>query len=225
MVEIPDMIRRAMEAQGKVDVDAVAAKAAEILESGELDAPTPLPPATVGRPPGDDRQQSLLGVVGEPASAWNGWHPISDRTWQEMTERAGRLDTLSQSATNTRRWSPDFNLLGCLGEALYAMLSGHEMNKRIEIRDGGTDFPGVDVKATSHWQAPRLLRLATDPLKADRYVLVAVDLEGRRARLVGQATREMLRAAEVREYGHGPTRTLHEGELLPVDFRTGYEFE
>lgn len=148
-----------------------------------------------------------------------GWRPISPETWEMMVQRAAYLDTLSATASNTRPWSAQFNLLGAIGEALYAAHSGLAMSTRLVIRDGGTDFPdGTDVKTTSHFHAPRLLRLATDPLKAERYVLVAVDLEKRRARLVGLATRAMLEAAPLLEYGYGPTRTLRESELLPLDF-------
>lgn len=87
----------------------------------------------------------------------------------------------------------------------------------VAIRDGGTDFPGIDCKATPHWRDPRLLRLVSDPLKAPVYFLACVDLERRRVRPVGYATREMLRAAPHKEYGYGPTRTLGESDLLSAD--------
>jgi hypothetical protein len=65
-VEIPEALRKAMEAQGNVDPDEVAAKAAALLESGELDAPEkpPAPPATPTAV--IEGQESLLGVMAPP---------------------------------------------------------------------------------------------------------------------------------------------------------------
>lgn len=68
-VEIPDMLRAAMEAQGKVDPDEVAAQAAALLESGELDKPeVPAGPRTLPSTPSEviQGQESLLGVMAPP---------------------------------------------------------------------------------------------------------------------------------------------------------------
>ncbi len=63
MIEIPEMMRRAMEAQGKVDPDEVIAKAAALLESGELDKPEK-PPVHPSTPTAViEGQESLLGVM------------------------------------------------------------------------------------------------------------------------------------------------------------------
>lgn len=67
-VEIPDFILKAMEAQGNVDPAEVAAKAAALIESGELDEPEkPAPSSPVHSPERvDDGQESLLGVLAPP---------------------------------------------------------------------------------------------------------------------------------------------------------------
>lgn len=62
-VEIPDFLRAAMEAQGKVDPDDVAAQAQALIDSGELDKPEAAPalsPPAASPPQG---QESLLGEL------------------------------------------------------------------------------------------------------------------------------------------------------------------
>jgi hypothetical protein len=142
---------------------------------------------------------------------------VSDATWARLRQLADGRDALSAAARNTRAWAPDFNFLGLIGEALYGHIARLPMNETLTIRDGGFDFPGVDVKATPHFEEPRLLRLATDPLVAPIYFLVAIDVDERRARPVGYATRAMIERAPLVEYGHGPTRTLLESQLVTAD--------
>jgi hypothetical protein len=144
------------------------------------------------------------------------WYRISDGTWARVVARAAELDELSDRASNTRRWSPDFNLLGAIGEELYGAITGLPVDRAKGIRDGGTDFPGVDVKASRYWREP-LLRLKEDELKAPVYWLCGVDLGRRRARPAGYATRLMLREAPVRDFGHGECRVLGEADLLDAD--------
>lgn len=142
----------------------------------------------------------------------NEWRYFTDGEWSMFEQRAAERDAVSNRVEWTRRWSESFNLLGVVGEALFGELTGQERSDR--FGDGGEDFPGVDVKATSHHKNPRLLRLATDPLRAEYFALVAVNLEIKRARYVGYATREALAQAPQFEYGYGPTRTLFEEDLL-----------
>lgn len=140
--------------------------------------------------------------------AWR-WFVTED--WNELKHRAAVKDAISARVDWTRRWNDDFNLLGEVGEEVYSRVSG--IPRKSGFGDGGHDFPGVDVKATSHYEHPRLLRLETDPLVADFFALVAVDLVGTRGRYVGYATREELAASEIVEYGYGPTRTIRADNL------------
>lgn len=142
------------------------------------------------------------------------WLRPSDEEWARIRARAAANDEGSRQASNTRVWNRQHNLVGAFAEWAYGELSGLPWNESGELGDGGEDFPGVDVKGTPRWQAPRLLRLATDPLKAPRFALFGVDISERRAQYVGWAMREMLAEAPLVEYGYGPTRTLTEGDLL-----------
>lgn len=138
-------------------------------------------------------------------------HPGAE--WATIEARARGNDEGSRAASNTRVWNPQHNLIGAFAEWAYGSASGLPWNTSPDLGDGGEDFPGIDVKGTEHWRSPRLLRLATDPLKAPCFVLVAVDLVEVRARYVGWATRQQLVDAPHEEYGHGPTRTLFARDL------------
>lgn len=101
-----------------------------------------------------------------------------------------------------------------MGEGLYGHLTGEPVNLRIEIRDGGVDFPGVDVKASASWRDPWLKLQLGKKLVADFYYLVAVELETWRVRPAGFATRSMVANAPIMNLQHGPSRVLREPELL-----------
>jgi hypothetical protein len=152
------------------------------------------------------------------------WRPIGAETWAKCERIAAGKTILARETkyANGRIWSADESLYrqhlhGQVGEALFSEISRWPMKEEISINDGGSDFPGIDVKATRYWERPLLLRMATDSLKAPVFALVAVHEEQRRARFVGYALREMLRDAPQIEYGHGPTRTLRPDQLLTAD--------
>lgn len=128
--------------------------------------------------------------------------------WAKIQARAAGNDIESAKASNTRVWNPDHNLIGAFAEWVYAKDFHLPWNESTKLGDGGEDFPGVDVKGTSHHENPWLKRFATDPLKAPFYALVAVNLDRCEGRYVGWATRSELQLAELKDYGHGPTRTL-----------------
>lgn len=152
------------------------------------------------------------------------WHKTDLHAWVSPTPeerallraRARELLAKSREASNTRVWNSQYIAVGVLAEWAFAEVAGLQQPTSVEIRDGGHDYRGLDldVKGAHRWRAPRLLRLASDPLKASSYALVAVDLDLVRARYVGWATRAMLADAPHVEYGYGPTRTLLADELL-----------
>lgn len=138
--------------------------------------------------------------------------------WFELEWIAGQLDRRSDAAQNTRRWADDFNLVGLVGEHVYAREAGIPFNPwaklwRDGLNDGGEDFPGVDVKATK-LQPPLLTHVVGTPFKARNYALVSVDLKHQTGEYLGWATAEMLEAGKVRDLGHGPRQTLKPSELL-----------
>jgi len=157
------------------------------------------------------RETSIERTIRVEKSAAGAWRHYWAEEWDPFVAEARRRDEISDRVEWTRRWSGEFNLIGVVAEGLYGEITGQA--RSAGFGDGGEDFPGVDVKGTSHFAKPMLLRLATDPLRAERFCLVAVNLKSHTARYVGYATRSELAAAPEREYGYGATRTLTEDQL------------
>jgi hypothetical protein len=150
-------------------------------------------------------------------SVWE-WRTFSNATWDATVALASKLDELSANASNTRLWNKDHNLIGKLGEEYYGALTQQPVNRSVSISDGGTDFPGIDVKASVYWNDPYLKAGGDVTLKAPIYALVALDMEKRRARLCGYATREMVKAAPTQSFGRGkPCHVLYESQLVTAD--------
>jgi hypothetical protein len=139
-------------------------------------------------------------------SEWSYWRDEADR-WEQREADSG--------TTYSYRWNDDRYFLGVVGEETYSRISG--LPRRRGLFDGGEDFPGIDCKAVPYYDTPKLMRWVEMPLTAPVYFLAAVDMETRRVRPVGYATRAMLEAAPQRDYRFGLTRTLSEGDLLGPD--------
>lgn len=137
-----------------------------------------------------------------------------------ILDAARRIDERSDRASNTRRWIAGFNLVGVIGEYIYARVAGWpfepadkaDLYERTgKLSDGGEDFPGVDVKGTT---LPSLKVAAGDELKAATYAHVFVDVAGWWGYYGGYATAAALEAAPRRDFGNGPTRVLEETDLV-----------
>lgn len=128
--------------------------------------------------------------------------------WTSIETAAGeRAERWRREAPGTYKdWSPRRELLGCAGEVTFALHHGLEP-RLARTFDGGRDFGEVDVK-TVQVGRPEVLKL---PLvhahkTTPRYALVVVDLEQRRGRYLGSASRERLLAAPVTK---GPRADYH----------------
>lgn len=148
---------------------------------------------------------------------------FSDGEWARLEPLVAELDRQSDAASNTRRWAPDFNWRGQVGEWVYSKVSGQPWSPEARLeqvrrdggfRDGGIDFPpGIDVKATVHrdgW----LLRPVRDGLPAPFYGLVSIDLSGRCGWYRGYQTREVFAAARRRDDLRVENYWLEQSELV-----------
>lgn len=147
---------------------------------------------------------------------------IPDDVWEQLLAKAAEKDAVSDRVDWTRRWRPGFNLVGEVGEEQFRAISGMERNAG--FGDGGRDFGDIDVKASGFWPAPSIAIPIGNPLRAGFYALVAVDLDGQRARYWGWAYREEVAAAPERDLGNGPNRMLGDLYLgFPVLFPGGID--
>lgn len=144
------------------------------------------------------------------------WYSITDEMMDEIEPIAEGRDRLSDAASNTRRWTSNFNLTGLVGEKLYSHLTGIPYNQEIKLGDGGEDFPGVDVKTTKTTGRGVLRAPLNFKFRAEYYVLVCWEPERRRARIAGWCTRQEFREAPKIKGKFGmhyalPETKLHEG--------------
>lgn len=150
-----------------------------------------------------------------------GWH-VPDAELRARLERlAAERKKESDRRKDVKKWGPDRQIIGALAEWTFAVECGIAMVWDPKILDGGLDLgtTNVDVKGNKWWRDPWLRRLVEHPLRAPLYACVAIDLQAFRGKYVGFATREQLRAAEVHDFGYGPTRIIRPAGLaryLPV---------
>lgn len=119
-----------------------------------------------------------------------------------------------------RDWSGMNFLVALAAECAYGSFVGEKPNFELLARgDGGTDFRcGVNVKGTPVLKSPHLLLPETDEVKAEYYVLVSVDVQRRRCKLIGWAGRDEVLATTVRPFGRRriPTRAIPCSSLHPL---------
>ena len=129
--------------------------------------------------------------------------------WEPITEIARRWHENKGGSSAQRNYVKKYNtdFYGILGEYVVGMT----MNWPVDFSvlpgsDSGWDFciDGVtyDVKA-SHWEHPSLLEYPDKELAADIYILVHLDMDDRRGRIIGWASTEQLRSARLKDHGHG----------------------
>ena len=143
------------------------------------------------------------------------WRPISSDTWNRCRDFSNTLDLKKKSYKSSKYWNPDAHFIGTIAESLVGVLIGSHPNLDIQSAgDGGHDFKGTDVKASTFIYDPEL-KITPKEFKGNDFVLVVVDLKRRRARVAGWANEEMVRNGEKKDYGHGERYVLTEKELRP----------
>lgn len=152
------------------------------------------------------------------ASWLHGVFPVSPAT-RELCERVGKARTAAYTgAASQRRWNRNADIIGCIGEALFAHLVQIPWAQDVSMRgDDGLDFPGTDIKSVPCEFAEDegvLRRLAESPKWAPWYGLVVVRDDYTAARYAGYQSGAFLAKAKQFDYGYGPTCVRRERELL-----------
>ena len=143
------------------------------------------------------------------------WRPISAATWSRCRDFSDTLDSKKKSYGSSKYWNPDAHFIGTIAESLVGALIGSHPNLDIHPEgDGGRDFRGTDVKASTFIDDPHL-KISPWEFKGNHFVLVVVDPERKRARVAGWADEEMVRGGKKRDYGRGDRYVLTEKELRP----------
>lgn len=142
--------------------------------------------------------------------------------WPLLSRLAAERDQRKRGYASTRDWARDPHFVGMAGEMAYALATGREPDFGSgALGDGGRDFVvegrRVDVKTSLFWE-DAYLKVYPSDLRADDYVLVALDRPNRRAQVLGKATREMVAKAPLMDRGYGPSHNLHFSQLEPIEY-------
>ncbi len=134
---------------------------------------------------------------------------------------AGRREAQKGGYASTRGWAEggSTHLPGLVGELVYGRIIGQEPDWTLRAAgDSGSDFKKVDVKCSTFYHDPDLKIPEGDlaDIKVPFLALVAWNREAGTAAYCGWATLEEMQAAELKNYGYGPSyfinwRALHEG--------------
>jgi hypothetical protein len=152
-------------------------------------------------------------IMTKSRSSWC-WRRISSSTWDRCRAFSDALDSKKRSYGSSRYWNGDSHFVGTIAESLVGSLIGCPPNFDIHAEgDGGSDFSCTDVKSSTFLSDPHL-KVSPWELKGNDFVLVVVDLPGKRARVAGWADDNMVRNGKSHDYGHGNRYILTERELI-----------
>jgi hypothetical protein len=160
-----------------------------------------------------------LGVIGraEERLIWD----LSPH-WDHLADLARQRDRQKEFYASTQALRKDqlWQLCGLLGEKAYSLWRGLPLNESLLAEgDGGNDFPdGTDVKAVSNSNPDLKHPLNPKFWPRERFVLVFVVLQTKRARIMGWVPWQELKRAPCKTYREdaGPQHFLNWRALRPM---------
>lgn len=147
-----------------------------------------------------------------------GWVDLAPY-WKKLEFAASLRDAQKKAYASSRYWNGRSHFIGLCGEMVYGIVTGQEPDLTLrQLGDGGSDFPGVDVKTTVYWQNPCLLVRPEDlrHVATKTYALVALDEGRRRGRLVAEVDRLTVAQAPLKDWGNGPMLSLDEKRMAEL---------
>jgi hypothetical protein len=162
----------------------------------------------------------------------DGWWDAS-RHWDKLKEIARQRDSQKSSYRSTKNWSAgnSTHFLGLVAEYAFSLETSIMLDLSLNtVGDPGYDFlhqgRTFDVKGTQYYLEPHLKQYPHPKTWVDFYMLAGINMEQRRVRIFGYATKEEMKSATMHDYGYGPQRVikchdLHPGmpEVLPSNRR------
>lgn len=141
----------------------------------------------------------------------------TDVKWVDLTFYWKYLQLLAQDRDkqklhyrSTKNWSikKSTHFVGLCGEMAFHLKTGLDIDHDLRAEgDPGYDFvlkeTTYDIKGATFIKSPDLKEFPDSKKWADIYVLAAVDVPNKRARIIGWVTQEQLRSAPINNYGYG----------------------
>lgn len=148
------------------------------------------------------------------------WHDLRD-VWDRLCVLGCERDEQKGHYSSCRNLSQrSTNVLGLLAEEVVARETGLSVDEALRPEgDDGYDFEHdglrVDVKGTAWMASAHLIVDLGEEERADYFVLVRINWEGRRGVVVGHCTSTEIKHGLIKDFGYGKRRALHENELAP----------
>lgn len=162
---------------------------------------------------GEDIER-IISLQWEDMILEDGWISLIP-IWRHLREMGEARDADKRNFRSTEPWCKESShVTGLLGEAAFSFVTGLPLNCHlITTGDGGWDYATadgarIDVKTSLFWRDPWLKQYPSPKRWVDYYVLAAADTAEGRVRLIGHAKQSEIRAAELRQWGHGDQRSL-----------------
>jgi hypothetical protein len=160
-----------------------------------------------------------------------GWWELPIDTVERCAKAADEMTRRARVSSFRRMDNTDSvraHFIGNCGEAVFALVRGWPepdfLKKATGKTDGGEDFPGLDIKTTTHsppslnvWADKRFGSRFTRAAKVRWFVLIEYDDTKRRGRICGYATRAEVFAAPVVSLGGHDAFSIPESKLHKPD--------
>jgi hypothetical protein len=148
---------------------------------------------------------------------------FSPNRWRDMVNESEEKKEYFESWATTRRWSPERELRGIAGEEVISVYTG--IPRHHAMTDGGTDFFKTDVKSIPPvWPclaiAPKNAQGKKVSWRADYYLCVVVDVREHWGAILGWATKDEIRSAQLVQMPNALSHCLYPWELhegIPPD--------
>lgn len=152
---------------------------------------------------------------------------MNDNNWLDLSPHWLTIERLAQKRHNqkeafesSRHWTKKNNthFCGLCGEVIVAIKAGLKVDRELRVNgDPGFDFNEdgtlYDVKTSTYWNSPHLKEFTDSNKRPDVYILVALDLNKKRGRVVGWVLWSQLQRAKKRDYKYGPRLSVTESEI------------
>jgi hypothetical protein len=156
-----------------------------------------------------------------------GWMDLSC-IWEDLHDIGKCRDAKKSSYKSTKNWSRySTHFLGAVGELCFSISANTPANlEDIAEGDGNCDFllhgSKIDIKSTQYWKNPDLKQYPNPKKWVDYYILCGVDVDKKRAKIFGWASRDQIMNAPKKDYGYGMQCSLNHS-VLNSDLKTLFE--
>ena len=149
------------------------------------------------------------------------WIDLNE-VWDFLKTHAQKRDSQKRNYKSTKNWSKySTHFIGLLSEYVFGKTYGYEVNlDLLQAGDKGFDFNTpygkIDVKGTQYYKDPILKQYPKPKHWSDRYYLVGIDVNNKKGKVFGWASRDQMMKAKKIDYGYGPQLSIHYKDLHEV---------